>query len=115
MKTVKWLFFNVVYACLLFWGVYEGHDWAFNIGMFLTWLGILFSFVLFWPSVRKELPKDMLSVPIPVNASFDVLILLFFIANGFFVTGALWFIRTILINSTYKMISDREVSNVHGS
>ena len=114
MKITRWIVSNLIYIFLLFLGIYMGYDWAFNIAMFLTWLGIVFSFAVFSPNVRKDLPKDMLSVPVYVNTSVDIIILLFFVANGFFVTAVFWFVRTLLLNGTYKMLKE-EVANVYGS
>lgn len=95
MKKVKWVLFNAFFGYLAYASVYGGEGWQFNLFRFIVWVNVICTiFAGMSEEVKKVLTDSYSGIPKYISGTFDTVMIVFLICNGWFFTGVLYLIQS---------------------
>jgi hypothetical protein len=114
-KVIIWFLTNSLFLASLVGGISFGIKGLLNIGIFCVWFMFACSLLFLMDEVIKNSAEKGFAVPIYVDITFDLIVLLYLVYNSFFITGIAYLVYTImqsgLRNEVEKRIKEREVPN----
>lgn len=115
-RLLKWAAFNAAFGAVLWFGFVEGLAGAQNIGLFLAWVNVILSFVMFTEPIQEKLAAKGRTVPAWLNGTFDFSVALFFCWFGAWVTAVAWFIHWMVQEAAWlKALEKRSNAPAHGA
>jgi uncharacterized membrane protein len=102
-ETLKALTGSAVFASLIYFGLFQGVEWAKNIVYFVAWLSVVFSlFSLMDGVIEKIAEKGGRSVPAWFNRLYSLGVIVSFAAVGSYVLAAFYILRSMLIETAME-------------
>lgn len=103
-KAFSWLAVNLTVFSLIVSAFVFGNDNAGNLVVAIVWLNLFVSLLLLLPGSQKRLRAKGRSVPSYIDGAFDGVVLAMFAWYGAFVLFAVYFVSTIAMSVTWRVI-----------
>lgn len=128
-SSIRSIIISLLHISLIWFGLKNGVDWAKNLGLFWTWfaiciigiVSILMGIVLasgnieFIDKMRSEMSKPGYTLSTYISRICSFVIVLLLVVEGYFITGAIFLISTIvmvfiamLIKEVIKKLDDKK-------
>lgn len=96
MRTLKYIAFTSLHVAALWFGLVEGMNGLLNIGLAMTWFGIVFSWFMLSDAAINEMTKNKRGAAfLAIDRTIDLGIAGLLIYFGWFVTGLLFAMHII--------------------
>ncbi len=93
-----WIITRALLVAGLWAGFVNGVQGAANIGLFMAWLLIVLSLLAQTKAVQEACARDPSPVPVWLNRTLQMLVLLFLIWHDAVITAAAWGLHAALID-----------------
>lgn len=109
-RITTWFVVNVSFMAALWFGHVEGVDGAKNLATFWTWFS--FTITLFYFLYIDKI-KKLLKRPTPawLSVLINVSITAFFVWHAYYITGFLWLIRLLVIETVWAVSLKADKNN----
>jgi len=108
-KEIKWILLNAFGLYLCFCAVTTGEGWQFNVFRFLVWLSLVNSWACAWAVCRDDIEDPKLSrIPQWLSKTTDTATMIILVAHGWFFTGAVWIVASVMEHYAKDKINDKE-------
>lgn len=89
MKVLLWILINGFSAFCVWYGAYQGNEWATNVFKCMAWWSFSITLILYIgravsDDLKAALNKNKMSVPYQVSFAFDFIVALSLAALGWF-------------------------------
>ena len=106
-KAIIWFLINASFLATLVGGISFGINGLLNIGIFCVWFMFVGSLLFLRDEVIENSTKKGFSVPIYVDITFDLIVLLYLVYNSFFITGIAYLIHIIMQSALRSEVDKR--------
>lgn len=115
MRILRWAFFNGIFCAVAYLAMFEDSKGAGNVLIFWTWFSFLVTTRFFTKEVQTALKKTPISIPAAVDGTFDVLITLVLLWQGWIVTAVVYFLHFLLLQSARAKAEEEKENEKHNA
>ena len=101
-RTTTWVVFNGVFAASLWYGQVEQVSGAWNVAVFIIWFSFVGSLCSVPETVRRAMQDKGPSVPVIVDALFDIAVVAFLVWFGHWWLATTYVVHSVLLQAAYK-------------
>ncbi len=102
-RAFAWLLVNSAFVAALWFGFVGGVEGAKSTAVFWVWFSFIVSLFVVSEDVSRKMVEDGPSVPLWLNLSLDMAIVVFLVWHGRWGLGILLLIQAILMNSVHTV------------
>jgi hypothetical protein len=103
MKVSRYIFLNIIFFALCYFGVIEGVVGAGYVFWFIFWMMVVGSLIASCsPQTVKKIKEKGPTVPRWIDISLNMIIVAIVVWHGHYIAGAFFVIQVCLLENIYK-------------